>query len=70
MKAKNKTPFTTDPSVFLLKDLTVRPLKDEEYDRAGELFEQEHYLGDCPQGRQLLQVVQYQNQWVALLDYP
>ena len=69
MKANNKTPFTTDPSVFLLKDLTVRPLKDEKYDRAGELLEQEHYLGDCPQGRQLLQAVQYQDQWVALLDW-
>jgi hypothetical protein len=65
----NQTVFTTDPSVFLLKDLTVRPLKDEEYSRAGELLEQEHYLGDCPKGRQLLQVVEYDGHWVALLDW-
>ena len=45
MKANIETPFVTDPPVFLLKDLTVRPLKDEEYSRASELLEQEHYLG-------------------------
>ena len=70
MKAnKTQTVFTTDPTVFLLKDLTVRPLKDEDYSRAGELLEQEHYLGDCPEGRQLLQVVEYNGYWVALLDW-
>ena len=69
MKANIETPFVTDPPVFLLKDLSVRPLKDEEYSRASELLEQEHYLGDCPQGRQLLQVVEYNGQWVALLDW-
>ncbi len=37
--------------------------------RASELLEQEHYLGDCPEGRQLLQVVEYQSHWVALLDW-
>ena len=69
MKANSQTPFVTDPPVFLLKDLTVRTLNDEEYSRAGELLEQEHYLGDCPEGRQLLQVVEYQGHWVALLDW-
>ena len=69
MKANTETVFTTDPPVFLLKDLSVRPLKDEEYSRASELLEQEHYLGDCPQGRQLLQVVEYKGHWVALLDW-
>ena len=69
MKANIETPFVTDPPVFLLKDLTVRPLKDEEYSRASELPEQEHYLGDCPEGRQLLQVVEYNGHWVALPDW-
>lgn len=61
--------FTTDPPVFLLKDLTVRPLEEQEHCRAGKLLEQQHYLGDRPQGRQLLQVVEYQGHWVALLDW-
>ena len=69
MKANIDTVFTTDPPVFLLKDLIVRPLKDEELSRAGELLEQEHYLGDCPKGCQLLQVIEYQGHWVALLDW-
>ena len=61
--------FTTDPPVFLLKDLTVRLLKEEEHCQASQLLEQQHYLGDHPQGRQLLQVVEYQGRWVALLDW-
>ena len=69
MKANTETPFTTDPPVFLLKNLTVRALNENEYSRASELLEQEHYLGDHPQGRQLLQVVEYQGNWVALLDW-
>ena len=69
MKANTETVFTSDPPVFLLKDLTVRPLKDEERCRAGQLLEQQHYLGDHSQGRQLLQVVEYQGHWVALLDW-
>ena len=68
MKSNTQIVFKTDSPVFLLKDLTVRLLNDEEQSRAGELLEQEHYLGDCPQGRQLLQVVEYQGHWVALLD--
>ena len=69
MKANTETVFTKDPPVFLLKNLTVRPLEQDEYSRAGKLLEQEHYLGDCPEGRQLLQVVEYKAQWVALLDW-
>lgn len=61
--------FTTDPPVSLLKRLTVRALEPHEYERAGQLLDQEHPLGDVPQGRQLLQVVEYHGQWVALLDW-
>jgi hypothetical protein len=61
--------FTSDPPVFLLKDLTVRVLEESEYAQAGALLQQQHYLGDCPQGRQLLQLVEYQGHWVALLDW-
>jgi hypothetical protein len=65
----NAEVFTDDPPISLLKQLTVRALDTDEYQRAGELLDQEHYLGDLPQGRQLLQVVEYQGQWVALLDW-
>lgn len=61
--------FTADPPISLLKSLTVRALEPHEYQRAGELLDQEHYLGDVPQGRMLLQVVEYDGQWVALLDW-
>jgi hypothetical protein len=72
MKSKKKAPegvFTSDPPVFLLKDLTVRVLEAHEYERAGELLDQEHYLGDLRTGRALLQAVEYQGHWVALLDW-
>jgi hypothetical protein len=61
--------FMTDPPVSVLKDLKVRALKPQEYQQAGELLDCEHYLGDVPQGRQLLQAVEYDGQWVALLDW-
>ena len=61
--------FTTDPSLFVLKNLSVRVLAEDELARAGELLNQQHYLGDCPQGRQLMQVVEHQGQWVALFDW-
>jgi len=61
--------FNTDPPVSLLKSLKVRALEPQEYQRAGELLDREHYLGDVPQGRQLLQAVEYDGQWVALLDW-
>ena len=61
--------LTTDPPVSLLKRLKVRALEAQEYQRAGELLDREHYLGDVPQGRQLLQAVESNGQWVALLDW-
>ncbi len=69
MNSKNDEALTTEPPVSLLKDLKVRALEPQEYQRAGELLEREHYLGDVPQGRQLLQAVEYNGQWVALLDW-
>ena len=72
MNSKNQTPntaFTTDPPVFLLKELTVRVLEAHEYERAGELLDKQHYLGDLRTGRALLQVVEYQGHWVGLLDW-
>ena len=72
MNQKNQTPnaaFAIDPPVFLLKDLTIRVLEAHEYERAGELLDKEHYLGDLRTGRALLQVVEYQGHWVALLDW-
>lgn len=61
--------FTTDPPFSLLKNLTVRALEPQEYPEAGQLLDREHYLGDVPQGRQLLQAVEYEGQCVALLDW-
>lgn len=58
-----------DLPIFALKSLTVRVLSADEHARAGELLNQQHYLGDCPRGRQLLQVVEYNGHWVALLDW-
>jgi hypothetical protein len=61
--------LTTEPPFSLLKNLTVRALEPHEYPLAGQLLDQQHYLGDLPQGRQLLQAVEYKGQWVALLDW-
>jgi hypothetical protein len=69
MTAQKDKVFTEDPSMILLKQLTVRALKAEEYSRAGELFEEEHYLGNLPSARGLLQVIEYEGRWVALLDW-
>lgn len=69
MNPTNETVFPADPPLFVLKNLTVRALEKHEHSRAGELLRQEHYLGDCPQGRQLLQVVEHEGRWVALLDW-
>jgi hypothetical protein len=69
MNPRTNTAFAEDPPVFLLKDLSVRVLEQSEHTRAGELLEQQHYLGDCPAGRQLLQVIEYKGHWVALLDW-
>ena len=65
----NHEVITADPPVSLLKRLKVRALEPQEYQEAGELLDREHYLGDVPQGRQLLQAVEYNGQWVALLDW-
>ena len=69
MNAATASPFQQDPPVFLLKDLTTRALEGHEYPLASELLEQQHYLGDCAKGRQLLQVIEYKGHWVALLDW-
>lgn len=61
--------FTQDPPVFLLKDLTVRIVQENERPRANELLERDHYLGKLPQGSMLMQAVEYKGQWVALLDW-
>jgi hypothetical protein len=61
--------FTTDPPVSVLKRLKVQALQAQQYQRASELLDREHSLGDVPQGRQLLQAVEYDGQWVALLDW-
>lgn len=61
--------FTTDPPLSVLKRLKVQALEPQEYQRASELLDREHSLGDVPQGRQLLQAVEYDGQWVGLLDW-
>ncbi|MBM3883608.1 MAG: DUF4338 domain-containing protein, partial [Verrucomicrobia bacterium] len=61
--------FPADPPVSVLKQLTVRALEPQECQRAGQLLDREHYLGNLPQGRQLLQAVESNGQWVALLDW-
>ncbi len=43
-----------EPAGHILKQLTVRVLEQDEYVRAGELFDNEHYLGDLRTGRHLL----------------
>ena len=53
--------------VSLVEELAVRALEPHEPEGAGELLERRHYLGGLPPGRQLLQVVEYDGQWVALL---
>ena len=58
-----------EPAGFILKQLTVRALGQDEYERAGQLFDREHYLGDLRTGRHLLQVVEHQGRWLALLDW-
>jgi hypothetical protein len=69
MNSTNHEGFTADPPVSLLKDLKVRTLEPHEYNQAGQRLDREHYLGQVPQGRQLVQVVEYDGQWVALLDW-
>lgn len=58
-----------EPSAEVLKKLTVRVVERDEFERAGRLFDEEHYLGDLRSGRHLLQVVEYNGRWMALLDW-
>jgi len=67
--AENSKHLDHEPPLFALKDLRVRLLQEHEYALAGRLLEREHYLGDAPRGRGLLQAVEYQGRWVALLDW-
>jgi hypothetical protein len=61
--------FSADPPVSILRHLKVRALQAHEYEWAGPLLDREHYLGDAPRGRQLLQAVEHNGQAVALLDW-
>ncbi len=61
--------FSEDPPRSVLQRLTVRALQPPEYAWAAQQLQREHYLGDVPQGRQLLQVVEFNRQAVALLDW-
>lgn len=58
-----------EPAFVDLQHLSVRALGEDEYQRAGQYFNDEHYLGDLPRGRSLLQVVEEGDRWVALLDW-
>ena len=68
-KLSSDFPFSSDPPVFRLKSLTMRALSPDEFERAGRLFDQEHYLGNLVKRRGLLQVVEDSGCWVALLDW-
>lgn len=61
--------FSADPPRSVLRRLTVRALQPHEYAWAAQRLQSEHYLGDVPRGRQLLQVVECDAQAVALLDW-
>ena len=52
-----------------LQRLSVRALPPHEHAWPGQRLQREHYLGDVPQGRQFLQVVAFNGQAVALLDW-
>ena len=69
MTLKTDSPFETDPPVLLLKDLTTRALEKHERALAGQLLEQQHFPWRLPVGASVLQVVEYQGHWVALLDW-
>lgn len=69
-KNPSKTPLLEkEPALVELQRLSVRALGEDEYERAGQYFDDEHYLGDLRCGRCLLQVVEYGARWVALLDW-
>lgn len=50
--------------------LTLRLAGPQDLARADDLFDREHYLGAAKRsGHGLLQIVEYQGRWVALLDW-
>lgn len=61
--------LTYEPGAAVLKELTVRVVQRDEFERAGRLFDEQHYLGNLPSGRHLLQVVEHKGRWMALLDW-
>ena len=70
MNLPQEAVFTSDPAGILLKRLSVRPVEQQEREGVQRWFEKEHYLGAIrPLGRTLLQVIEYEGQWVALLDW-
>lgn len=70
MKTQDTTVFTSDPSPVLLKGLNLRLAEEQDYERADALFGQQHYLGAAKRsGRGLLQIIEYEGRWVALLDW-
>jgi hypothetical protein len=70
MLSINKNLFSGELSEGLLKQLTLRLLDRDELKQADTLFEREHYLGPVKRsGNGLLQVIEYQGQVVALLDW-
>lgn len=70
MKTQTNTVFTSDPSPVLLKGLSLRLAEEQDYVRADAVFAQQHYLGAAKRsGRGLLQIIEYEGRWVALLDW-
>lgn len=54
----------------MLNQLTVRLLENDELKESDKLFDGEHYLGSVKRrGKGLVQVIEYQGQAVALLDW-
>ena len=53
-----------------LKDITVRPITEQEINRYNDLMQEHHYLGSLrPIGETLRYIALYQNQWVALISF-
>jgi hypothetical protein len=70
MNMQTDTLFAGDPPNGLLKNLTLRVASFEDQARADACFKEEHYLGPAKRsGRGLLQIVEYEGRWVALLDW-
>ena len=70
MKSDNTPVFKSDPPPILLKKLTIRTLNPEEMEQADKLLSDEHYLGPSKaKGRCVVQAIEYEGRWVALLDW-